>query len=245
VPTLKDSSYGDMKSLFKQVELSARSATSLQAAAQACTQQVFQHYQDSLVLFRIYATLPFSDLPADVDRFVRGITDAHDLTPALQPGTVVLNLLGTSGRLPDWNDRLQSRGHLGIPLLNAGFVDNLPMVASLMKDMGIDLEWLDRQDSSIVVKAAGRLARIFYVSDAREVVDERGRKVVPASDFVESQGVRTVFGLGGAYLDGTFLAMILFTRELLEKRQAEGFQPLLNLFKMGTTSIVLGHRIFA
>jgi hypothetical protein len=244
MPTIKDSNYGEMKDLFGQIEANARSAGSLQAAAQACAEQIYRHYSDSLVLFRIYATLPYADLPPEIDSFVRGITDAHAMTPMLQPSSIMLTLLGTAGVQPEWNDRLQSRGHLGIPLMSASFVANLPMVAALMKDMGIDLEWLDRQDSSFVVKAVGRIARVFFVSDARTVTDDQGRKVVPAADFVEAHGVRTVFGLGGAYLDGTFLAMILFTRETLEKRQAEAFQPLLNYFKMGTMGAVMEHRIF-
>jgi hypothetical protein len=163
----------------------------------------------------------------------------------LRPRSIVLSLLGTAGQKPEWNDPLQSQGHLGIPLVTSSFVENLPMVAALMRDMGIGLDWLDRQDGSIVVKEVGRLARVFFVPDARVTVDSKGRKVVPASDFVESNGVRTVFGLGGAYVDGTFAAMIFFTRESIDRQQAEAFLPAINHFKVGTMNRVLEHQIFA
>jgi hypothetical protein len=234
-----------MKSLLGQIETVARAGTSLQAAAQACAQELYDTYRDSLVLCRIYATVDLADVPPVVEGFVRGITDANGLTSKLQSSSIILNLLGTAGLRPEWNDRLKSQGHLGIPLLNANFVGNLPMVAALMKDMGIGLDWLDRQDTSIVIKEVGRIARVFFVADARTTVDEKGRNVVPATDFVEANGVRTVFGLGGAYVDGTFLAIIFFTREELEKKQAEAFQPVLNLFKLGTMGAVMEHKIFA
>jgi hypothetical protein len=242
--TIMHSSFSERKALFNSIEATARNGATLQAVAQACAKEVYDLYRDSLVLLRIYATVTYSATPQRVQQFARGITDAQGVTAMLQPGSIVLSLLGTAGLEPDWNDRLRSRGHLGIPLVNSGFVENLPMVASLMKDMGFGLEWLDRQDSSIVVKEVGRLARVFFVPDARTTVDSQGRKVVPASDFVDANGVRTVFGLGGAYLDGTFLAMIFFTRELFDKQQAEAFLPALNMLKLGTMNTVLAHKIF-
>jgi hypothetical protein len=242
--TIIDSSFSDRKALFNSIEATARSGATLQSVAQACAEDVYKRYRDSLVLFRIYATVTYSETPQRVQQFARGIADAQGVTAMLQPGSIVLSLLGTAGLEPNWNDRLRSQGHLGIPLVNAGFVENLPMVASLMKDMGFGLEWLDRQDSSIVVKEVGRMARVFFVPDARTTVDAQGRKVVPASDFVDANGVRTVFGLGGAYLDGTFLAMIFFTREVLEKQHAESFLPAINMIKVGTMDTVLGHKIF-
>jgi hypothetical protein len=244
MPTILHSSFSERKILFTSIEAAARNGETLQAVAQGCAEDVYSRYRDSLVLLRIYATVPYAETPQRVQQFARGITDAQGVTEMLQPGSIVLALLGTAGLEADWNDRLRSQGHLGIPLVNSDFVANLPMVASLMKDMGFGLEWLDRQDSSIVVKEVGRLARVFFVPDARTTVDSQGRKVVPASDFVDANGVRTVFGLGGAYLDGTFLAMIFFTREVLEKQQVEAFLPALNMLKLGTMKLVIAHKIF-
>ncbi len=244
MPTIAQSNFSDRKNLFDDIEATAQKSATLQSVAQACAQNIYARYRDSLVLCRIYVTTAYADTPQNVQQFARGITDAQGVTDKLQPGSIVLTLLGTAGLEPDWNDRLRSRGHLGIPLVSASFVENLPMVASLMKDMGLGLEWLDRQDSSIVVKEVGRLARVFFVPDAATTVDSQGRNVVPATDFVQANGVKTVFGLGGAYLDGTFLAMIFFTRETLEKHHAEAFLPAINKLKLGTMNVVLDHKIF-
>ena len=55
---------------------------------------------------------------------------------------------------------------------------------------------------------------MFYVPDARTEVDEKGRPVISAQDFVEEHGIGTVFGFGGAYmLERSYLAMIFFCRE--------------------------------
>jgi len=244
VATIRDSSYSELRDLFGRIESKAQPGTTLQASSQACAEVIYDFFRDSLVLFRIYATTPYARLPLDIQRFVRRITDAQGVTSKLQPESIILSLLGTAGVQPDWNDRLKSRGHLGIPLVDASFVENLPMVSALMKDMGLGLDWLDRRDSSFVVKEVGRLARVFFVPDARTTVDAQGRKVIPASDFVAAHSVRTVFGLGGGYINGVFLAMLFFTRELIERPKVEAFLPVINSFKLGTMNTVLATKIF-
>jgi hypothetical protein len=242
--TIKDGSYPELKLLFRRIEAKSHTGTTLQAASQACAEEIYDYYRDSLVLVRVYATRAYAKIPQHIQQFAREIADAQGVASMLQPESIILTLLGTAGVQADWNNCLRSRGHLGIPLVTASFVENLPMVAALMKDMGLGLDWLDRQDNSIVVRELGRLARAFFVPDARTAVDAQGRKVVPASDFVAAYGVRTVFGLGGGFLDGTFLAMIFFTREIIEKPKVEAFLPIINLFKLGTLSTVLEHMIF-
>jgi hypothetical protein len=68
--------------------------------------------------------------------------------------------------------------------------------------------------------------------------------IVPAQDFVRSYGVKTVFGLGGSYLNGTCVILILFTRELMEREEVEKFMPLVNTIKSATMSLVMRDRIF-
>ena len=128
--------------------------------------------------------------------------------------------MGTRGRDPRWNSRHTSRGHLGIPLVSMEFVEAIPMIARLLKELGATLEGREDMDTTIVTSSLGRVAGAFYVEDAETDVDQQGRRVIAARDFVREHGVRTVFGFGGAYpVAKTFLAVVVFTRETIERRQ--------------------------
>jgi hypothetical protein len=69
--------------------------------------------------------------------------------------------------------------------------------------------------------------------------------MIAAQDFVSANGVRTVFGTGGSYLNGTVMVLVFFTREEIEKSQAIAFVPLANVFKAATLDPVMNDRIFA
>jgi hypothetical protein len=87
------------------------------------------------------------------------------------------------------------------------------------------------------------------VPDAKTTVDQKGRKIIAAQDFVSAYNVKTVFGIGGGYplgpIGNAFITNIVFTREMLEKHQAELFLSVVNTFKIGTMSLVSGKKIFA
>jgi len=188
--------------------------------------------------------VPYAKLPPGDRDFVSRLADANGGSAKLSGKTLVLSLLGTAGVKPEWNDRLNSKGHLGIPLLGAAFVSGLPMVSRLMSDMGLGLDWLETQDTEIVVKTLGRLARLFYVSDAAHSQDQQGRNLVPAQDFVSANGVKTVFGVGGGYMNGTFVTTIFFTKELIDKAVAEQLPTLITAFKTATLNAVMAGRFY-
>lgn len=216
----------------------------LQEAAQKCASFIYEDLKDSLALIRFYATVPFKQLPSSDKSFVLNLALANRVADLLKEDTLVLSLLGTRGDMADWNERYKSKNHLGIPLVASSFVDAIPMVSQLMKDMGIGLSWLDTNDTGIVVKTLGTVAGVFYVREAATNVDEKSRKVVPAQDFVSANGIQTVFGLGGSYLNSTCVILILFTRELMERAEVERFMPIVNTIKTVTMSLVMRGRIF-
>jgi hypothetical protein len=193
----------------------------------------------------VFVTLPFRDLTPQVKTFAAGLAEARGLLPQLRDDTQVLSLMETCGAEARWGDRLRSDGHLGIPLLSESFIESIPMVARLMSDMGIGSDWFDKMEPDILVKSLGRAAGVFYVRDAKTWLDRQNRKIVSAQDFVEAHDVRTVFGLGGSYLNGSFVTVIIFTRETLEQSQIESFMSLVNTFKGATIGLVMGGAIFA
>lgn len=234
----------EVRNLIYRIESELKNCARLQEAAQECARLLYEEFEESIVLARVFMTLPFKALTPRGKQFVTELAGTKNLQHLLNDKTQVLSLLGTYGEQPEWRDRFQSRGHLGIPLLSASFVESIPMVSRLMSDMGISVDRFDETEQNVLVKSLGRAAGVFYVRDARTWLDHQNRKIVSAQDFVEEYGVKTVFGLGGSYLNGNFVTIILFTRETIEQRRAEAFMTMVNTFKVATMRQAMEGLIF-
>jgi hypothetical protein len=229
-----------------EAEIAGRlsAAPTVEAAAHALAALLYDTFVESAVLARVFVTVPFVRLPASSQEFVRALVGERS-TELLKPHTPVLSLVGTRGLHPRWNSRHSSRGHLGIPLVSMDFLESIPMIARLLKELGATLEWMEELDTAIVTSSMGRVAGAFFVEDAATGIDDRGRNVITAQDFVSEYGVRTVFGFGGAYpVAHAFLAAVVFTRETIERRQVQRFMRLANSFKAATMRAAREGRIF-
>lgn len=229
-----------------QTQLRERLAqeTSLASAAQRCVDRVYEEWRESLALVRLYATVPYQRLPSTERGFVDALAERTQTTALLQEETRCLTLLGTRGARPAWDHRLQSQGHIAIPLVSATFIEELPMVAALLNEVGVPPARLVRTRGVIPSEGLGALRGQFFVEDAKTAKDARGRLVIPAQDFVAAQGVETVFGVGTEHADGSFLAMLFFCTERLEKESLGAFTGLLGAFTAATTRLVLQRQFF-
>lgn len=223
--------------------LSRCDGSSLEGAARAFA-DTFVTTFESIVLARVFAVLPFGELPAHERAFAERLAGGAG-DPRLGPGTDVLTLLATRGVDPSWNDRTASRGHLAIPLIDKSFVQGAPMIAKLLSDLSLDLRGLDPGAPIVTRRLLGGQNGTFYVADAQEAQDEAGRDIIPARAFVSSQQIRTVFGMGGAYADGTLVVAIFFTRELLDRALVDRFPSLISNFKMVTAQAQTSGKVFA
>ena len=234
-----------IRDLVKGVRARVEGRRSLAGAAQALADTVYPAFEESLALVRVFATVPFGELPAPNQESVRGLLRQRRMTSPISPTTPVLSLMGTRGALPDWNDRATSRGHSGIPLASAEFVDTIPMISRLLSQFGLAIVGMDDGGARIVRSVVGNLSGMFYVADARTETDAHGRLVISAQDFVSEHGVRTVFGFGGAYLlERSYVAVILFARETIEAEQARELAPLSSALKAATMRMVDQGRFF-
>jgi hypothetical protein len=233
-----------MDGIAADLESRLAGAPTVESAAQAMAGLIYETFVESAVLVRVFIAVPFGRLPGADQYFVRRLVGAREAA-LLKPHTPVLSLLATRGRHDRWNDRYGSRGHLGIPLASEEFVESIPMIARLLKELGARLEWAADLDTAIVTAALGPVAGAFYVEDAAAGVDQYGRKIISAQDFVAEYGVRTVFGFGGAYPVGrAFLATVVFTREAVERQQADRFMRLTNTFRGATLRAARENRLF-
>jgi hypothetical protein len=220
-------------------------ARNFEEAAQIYTSELYQWFKESLVLARVFATVPYEHLPTFNKNFVDKLATSKQVHHLLQPQTLVLSLLGTSGDEPAWNDRRLSQGHVGIPMVSAAFIETIPMMSRLLKQLGIGLDWIASNDSQIVTRAAGRMSGVFFVADAATEEDRQARKIIAAQDFVAAHNIRTVLGFGGEYLGTeTFVVTILFLREPLEKNRVELFAAACSM-KVSTINLARQSSLFS
>jgi hypothetical protein len=221
-----------------------RDCGTLECAAREVSRQLHERFRESTVLARVYALVKHGEVPPEVATFVRGLAERAGDASRVTDATPVLSLLGTHGIEEEWCDRRRSKGHQGIPLLSGAFVDEIPMLARLLRELGIDLAWLDEAPEVVTRRLLGGFNGIFYVNDAATARDAQGRRIIPAADFVEKYGVKTVFGNGGFYPDGTLVVCIVFTRETLPRPTVERLASLISMLKGETFGVVRPRRFF-
>ena len=230
--------------LWTKVEPRVKQSKSLEEAAQALATALHTQFQESVVLARVYFTVPFGALPGTNKAFVQKLAESAGAASDLKATTPVLSLIGTAGQEVDWNDRRKSKNHVGIPLTSSAFVDAIPMISRLLKELGVPLDWVDTQDAEIV-KKMDRAAGLFFVENAAEATDHQGRKIIPAQDFVSGHNVKTVFGVGGGYAGGQIVVVVAFCRDLIPRASAERFVALRDAFKGNTSSLVETAKVFS
>lgn len=236
--TFRSAAWGDIQRL--RTKVSALGAASSAAEAAQGFAGVFTDAFDSVVLARVFAVVELSELPPPERDFALSLASGGTLAPK----TRVLCLLGSRGQREAWNDRRQSRGHLAIPLVSAESVRQAPMIAQLLGDLHVDLRALD--DGRPLAPRQLLLGRrgTFFVQDALTSTDADGRLIIATQEFARELGVRSVFGMGGAYVGGALLAAIVFCSELLERAQVEAFASFIDTFKQVTAEHVSQGRLF-
>ena len=242
---LADCSDHELLDLQDAMRAEARGAPSLEEAVRGALAAFHARFPESIALLRAYATLPLRHLPdADV-AFATELARSKGVEDLLAQDTLVLSLLATCGTEPAWNDRRTSKGHRAIPLVSAAFVDAAPMIARLLRELGFDLGWIESRDTSLVERKLGvGWGGIFHVEDAATGVDDAGRLVIPAQDFVAEHHVETVFGLASVWPTGSILTLVAFTRERLPRSTVEAFLPLVRALKVATTDLVAEGRLY-
>ena len=197
-------------------------AATMEAAARAQCRYLYDELRTitddrACVLVRCYKTHPYSELPAELQRFAR-----RQLGAAMNPSDDMrcLTLLATVGDEDAWNDRRRSIAHQVVPLPSTAVIERAPMIAELFRALGIELEKIVTPPASIVHDLEGKSYGVFHVRDARK------SPYIPAQDFVEQHHVRAVVGFGGTLKTGDHFATILFARTAITTKSADRFRTL-------------------
>lgn len=187
------------------------------------------------VLVRLFVTMTYAELEADQQEFVASVLGhAPD-----RPTTKCLTLLATAGEVPAWNSRRASLGHSALPLASEESVARSPMIAQLIRQLGVEVGALISADPSLVVDADQHNYNVFHVPDAE------GSPYIPAQrEFVIPYGVRSVLGFGGLLPSGELYATVLFSKAPIPRATAELFRTLALNVKVAMLPFV-GRRVFA
>ncbi len=211
---------GQPEELVAQVNARLRACLTVEEACGLFARELYERCtvgaEPSLVLSRIYLTLPFQRLP----RALREQAEARS-GALIAPAETFLALVGTHGAAPEWCDVRSSVGHSAIRL-DRKTIDSAPMLARCFEQMGLDLDAVGRVEPGIHLESVGRSFGLFHVLHAR------GSPFVPAqADFVEPHGVESVLGCGTVLLDGAVSIWIGFSRHVIGPDQAMPLLPMM------------------
>lgn len=189
--------------------------------------------QPALALVRMFETCTFAEL----DNELKAIATAA--YPPISPETRCLVLTATAGGEPDWNDRRRSRGHRVIPLPSEGAVQQLPMIAQLIRQLGFEVSGVLQPEGDLLLgnwarssgkrqgnvtwppEAPGLRTHVFHVAEAA------GSVSIPAqAEFVQRFGIRSVIGYGDMLPNGRLFAVIAFSRIPVSREVAGLFSHL-------------------
>lgn len=186
--------------------------------------------EPACMLVRAYKTHPTGGLEPELRTFASELA-GH----ALEDSTRCLTLMASAGDIAEWNSRHTSRGHRAIPLVSARAVARLPMVAQLVRQLGLDIELLIETDPAMIVDLQQRTFGVFYVPEAA------GSPHIPAqAEFVERYGVRSVLGFGSVLPTGDLFAVIVFARAAIPPETARQFEPLALAAKLAVLPFAAG-----
>lgn len=211
-----------------------------QEAAQMLVERLYGRFSDSLVLLRLFMTIPYAELPEEDRRFVDGRGRDTNTSHLINGATPIFTLLGSRGEMAAWNDRRSSSHFRCIPLASTAFVSSLSMLSRQFGSVGLDLGLIDAWETKVVSTGrADQFRGMLHIRDAGIDRDVQGRMIVPKQEFVGAHGVKSVFGFGSGYArHPTLVTLFAFTNETVERSAVEPFTNLLEAFIASTESLV-------
>lgn len=148
---LSDANPVDFEILLNSVK-KIKELNTAEEVAQAFIDLIYEYFQESLVLLRLFSSVPYSALSAQdkqlVDKKATDTATAH----LYKDATPILTLLGTRGQKSEWNERNKSQGFRCIPLVSGAYVASLSMLAMQFRKMTLDFELFDAWDKTVVAK---------------------------------------------------------------------------------------------
>lgn len=191
--------------------------------------------EPACALVRMFVTMPYAELDEEQRAFADAILGGG--TPPAH--MKCLTLLATAGDLPAWNARRGSRRHLALPLQSDVSVSRSPMIAQLVRQLGLEIGALLSPDPRLLRDMEQHTFNVFHVPHAA------GSPFIPAQqEFVIPHKVQSVVGFGGLLPPGELFAAIIFSKVPIPQQSAEMFKTLALNLKVALVPFA-GRRMFA
>ena len=198
-------------------------AGNMETAANKIVQHLYTNLVDpqtrdkACALVRFVKTHPYGQLSSGLQEFASGILGSAPESPDMK----CLTMMATAGEHADWNSPTTSNGHRAIPLASADFVGQIPMVAQLISQFGIDMASVISPDPNVIGDLARKTFNTFHIADAV------GSPYIPAQDdFVIPYGVKSVLGFGSVLSSGDLIVVIMFSKVSIPVATASSFREL-------------------
>ena len=168
-------------------------------------------------LVRFFKTHAYRDLPEDLQQVVRTAWPESASVDDLR----CLTLVATRGDEPAWNSRHTSRAHRAIPLMSVEMVQQAPMIAQLITQLGLPIAQVVRPSRTLLLDDEQKAHNVFYVPEARD------SPYIPAQEeFVLRHGIESAVGFGGRFATGDLFAVVLFSKAFIGQDIASNFRTL-------------------
>ena len=234
-------SLSDMTRCGMELRRLGENASGMEEVGDRVVRYFYQHLRTpdlanpACVLVRVFVTQPFSALDDGQRTFVESVLGGHSVSASLK----CLTLLATAGDEPAWNSRRTSSTHKALPLTSEESVTRSPMIAQLIRQLGVDIGALIASDARLLLDLDQHTFNVFHVAEAK------GSTHIPAQqEFVVPYQVQSVVGFGGVLPNSELFATILFTRVPVARSTADMFRPLALNQKLAMLPFV-DRRIFA
>lgn len=214
----------DVADFGRDLRSAAADASDLQDAAGKIVRFLYDNLTDSdgntvNVMVRFFKVHPYSKLDFELQTYVRGFLMAYSGPGSNPPPDSVLPCLTLMASVADLE--ALARRRKAMPLVNAGVIAGIPMLARLFDQFGIDVELLVQPDSASMGELSTKTLNTFYVPEAL------GSPYVPGQEaFVAAFGVKSALGFGGVLGNGQAFFIIMFSRVSIPADVAAAFSNL-------------------
>jgi len=171
--------------------------------------------QPACALVRFFKTHPYRELPEDLQAVARAASPGAASIPDLR----CLTLIATRGDEAEWNSRFASRGHRAIPLTSVEMVQQAPMIAQLITQLGLPIANVVRPSRALLLDHEQTTHNVFFVPRALG-----SPHIVAQDEFVARYGIQSVLGFGGLLASGDLFAVILFSKVAIPPDAADQFR---------------------
>lgn len=166
---------------------------------------------------RFFITQPYGQLSTQLQGLVHSETDV-----TLVSETPCLTLLASVGNKLEFCKRSSSDLNLVTALPDPTLAEQYPVVAQLVARFDLPGAFSVPYNADLFLEEPGRNFDVIYIQDASA---EAALSTGVESEFVASNGIKSVIAYGGLLPSRNLFAIIIYSKTAISRQVALGFRP--------------------